>query len=125
MKIGELVEFIKLRVSYTYFKNRIPKEAPDNSASVRFSGGFPTRETGIRQPSFQIIVRSGSSKVDFSKSEEIANQIFDSLTNLSEVVIGGDSIVIIRSMNSTPIFLGCDANDRPIYSLNFEMVVRP
>jgi hypothetical protein len=125
MKLNPLIDFIESKVPYTYFSNRFPKESPDNCAYVKLTGGFPTRESGVKQPSFQIVVRSGSSQVDWNKSEEIANKIYEELTNLQEVSIGQYSITIIRCMNSNPLYLGSDENDRPLYSINFQMVVRP
>jgi hypothetical protein len=40
-------------------------------------------------------------------------------------MIGDESIVIMRAMNSVPLFIGNDDNNRPIYSMNFDCVVRP
>jgi hypothetical protein len=45
--------------------------------------------------------------------------------NLQNVMIGDESIVIMRAMNSVPLFIGNDDNNRPIYSMNFDCVVRP
>ncbi|MEH7381757.1 minor capsid protein [Bacillus sp. JJ1533] len=124
MKLDSLIDFIESQVPYTYFKNRIPKESVDDCASVKLTGGFPTRDTGIKQPSFQILVRGANTPEGWSESENIANQLYESLTNLEEVMIGEYSVVAIRCMNSVPLFLGTDENDRPIYSLNFSMIVR-
>lgn len=126
MKIQELIAFIRSLVPGTYFPNTYPisPNAPDKCAVVKLTGGFPTSQwTGKKQPSFQIRVRGeerGQSEV-----EERAYAIHEALTNLQNVKIGNHSVVIIRSMNSTPIHIGDDENNRPIYSMNFDMVIRP
>jgi hypothetical protein len=126
VKALELISFIKARVNGVYYPNTFPisTSAPDDCATVKLTGGFPTDEwTGKKQPSFQILVRGKvSGQAD---AETKAYAIFDALTNLREVTIGSDSVVVIRAMNSAPIFIGNDDNNRPIYSLNFSCVVRP
>ncbi|MBX6361283.1 MAG: hypothetical protein IRZ03_14525 [Acidobacterium ailaaui] len=126
MKVLELIQFIKSRVPFTYYPNAFPADGvntPDECAVVTLTGGFPVDELGKRQPSFQIRVRA--KKYDDATAEAKAYEIFDSLTNLENVTIGDDSIVIIRPLNSNPMFLGTDDNGRPIYSMNFSCAVRP
>jgi hypothetical protein len=124
VRILELITFIKTRVNGVYFPNSFPISAPDACAVVKLTGGFPPSQwTGKKQPSFQILVR-GNTK-DTSECEARAYAIYDSLINLRDVVVGDDSIVVIRAMNSVPLFIGNDENNRPIYSMNFDCVVRP
>lgn len=126
MKIQELIAFIRSLVPGTYFPNSYPisEKAPDKCAVVKLTGGFPISQwTGKRQPSFQIRVRGeagGQGEV-----EERAYAIHEALTNLRDVRIGNNSIVIIRAMNSVPLHIGEDENNRPIYSMNFDTVIRP
>ena|SRR5690625_374695 len=126
MKIQELISFIRGLVPGTYFPNSFPvsEEAPDKCSVVRLTGGFPTSQwTGKRQPSFQIRVRGeaqGQSEV-----EERAYEIHGALTNLRDVKIGNNSIVVIRAMTPVPVHIGDDENNRPIYSMNFDTVIRP
>jgi hypothetical protein len=126
MKILELINFIKGRVTGVYFPNRFPSsiDAPDGCIVVKLTGGFPTDQwTGKKQPSFQVMVRGA--KMGEANAESLAYQLHQSLTNLREITIGTSSVVVIRSMNSVPLFIGYDENDRPIYSMNFDCVVRP
>nr|MDH3163234.1 hypothetical protein [Bacillus licheniformis] len=44
---------------------------------------------------------------------------------MKEVMIGENSVVIIRATTSDPLFIGYDDNNRPQYSLNFDCVIRP
>jgi hypothetical protein len=124
VKTLELINFIKARVPGVYYPNRFPNDAPDEVVSVKLTGGFPTDQwTGKKQPSFQVMVR-GVVKGE-GACEAKAYDIHSALTNLREITIGTDSVVIIRAMNSVPLFIGYDENDRPIYSMNFDCVVRP
>ncbi|MEC1023574.1 minor capsid protein [Bacillus paralicheniformis] len=124
MKILELISFIESRVPGVYYPNRFPRGAADECISVKLTGGFPTSQwTGKKQPSFQVLVRGW--QAGEQDCEDKANEIFDSLTNLREVIIGESSVVIIRASTSVPLFIGYDDNDRPQYSLNFDCVIRP
>jgi hypothetical protein len=126
VKVLDLITFIKGRVNGVYYPNTFPisTKTVDDCATVKLTGGFPTDEwTGKKQPSFQVLVRG---KVNGQADAETqAYAIFDALTNLRDVMIGDESVVVIRAMNSMPIFIGNDDNYRPIYSLNFNCVVRP
>lgn len=125
MKIQELLSFIRNIIPGLYFPNSFPVSSDkkyDNCSAVKLTGGFPPSQwTGKKQPSFQIRVRGS----DIEECENRAYQIHEKLTNLKNVKIGENSIVIIRSMNSIPLHLGEDENNRTIYSMNFDMVVRP
>lgn len=126
MKILELITFIKSRVPGVYYPNAFPVSTAvaDDCSVVKLTGGFPPSQwTGKKQPSFQILVRgkaTGQAEV-----EARAYAIHEALMNLREVMIGSESVVVIRAINSVPLFIGNDENNRPIYSMNFDCVVRP
>lgn len=124
MKVQELITFIKTLVPGDYFPHSFPisRLAPDECSAVRITGGFPTSQwTGKRQPSFQIRVRG----TDDSETETRAYKIHKALTNLREVKVGDNSIVVIRAMTPVPVHLGEDENGRIIYTMNFDTVIRP
>lgn len=126
MKILELTSFVKARVNGVYYPNAFPisTTAPDACAVVKLTGGFPPSQwTGKKQPSFQIVVRGKIN--DQAECETRAYAIHEALLNLHNVTIGTDSVVIIRAVNSVPIYVGNDENNRPIYSMNFDCVIRP
>jgi Bacteriophage minor capsid protein len=126
VKIMDLITFIKTKVSYTYYPNAFPIDSQyvsDECATVKLTGGFPTRETGVRQPSFQVLIRG--KQYGTPSVEAKAYELYDALTNVKEVTIGTSSVVVIRAMSSVPLYIGDDSNGRPIYSLNFDTVVRP
>jgi hypothetical protein len=124
VRILELITFIKTRVNSVYFPNAFPISAPDVCAVVKLTGGFPPSQwTGKKQPSFQILVRGEANNP--ADVEARAYALHESLMNLRNVTVGDESVVIIRAMSSAPLFIGNDENNRPIYSMNFDCVVRP
>lgn len=126
MKILELISFIKARVPGVYYPNAFPVSTatPDVCSIVKLTGGFPPSQwTGKKQPSFQVLVRGKAG--DPAEVETRAYAIHEALMNLRNVTVGDESVVIIRAMNSVPLFIGNDENNRPIYSMNFDCVVRP
>lgn len=124
MRILDLITFIREQVAGVYYPNSFPTTSKDDCVLVRLTSGFPTDQwTGKKQPSFQIQVRNSATKI--ADCEAQAYEIHKALTNLRNVWIGESSVVIIRSMNSVPVFIGFDENERPIYSMNFDCVVRP
>lgn len=127
VKIKELIAFIESLVPGTYFPNSFPEstKAPDKCSAVRITGGFPTSQwTGKKQPSFQIRVRGESGASD-EEVESRAYDIHNALENLRNIKIGDHSVVVIRPMTSVPQKLGNDENNRPIYTMNFDTVIRP
>lgn len=130
MRIRDLVNFIENLVPGRYSENSFPLESKyDEWTAVRLTGGFPINQwTGKKQPSFQVRVRGNPDNADHNEPEDTearAYEIHQALTNLTNVKIGNASIVKIRAMNSVPLPIGNDENNRPIYSMNFDTVVRP
>ena len=124
MRILELINWIKSRVSYTYYPNRFPPNAIDDCAVVVLHAGEAASEwTGKRIPHFQVLVRGKPN--DHAGAEEKAAEIFDALINAAHVEIGSDHVVQIQAMGSAPFFIGEDENFRPIYSMNFRAIIRP
>lgn len=139
IKAIELVDYIKAKVPYTYYVNEFPTNAKDDGAYVRMTGGFPASEwTSKKRPSFQVVVRGASGNAQYA--EDIAYQIYADLHNRSNFLLStielGDSyylgtgeeleqspksIVHCRADQSSPIYLGRDENDRPLYSINFTL----
>jgi len=131
LKILDLIHFVNSRVPFDYYPNSFPlpsEYVPEFCATVKLTGGFPPSDLGTKRPSFQIMVRGGhdaNGMVDIPGCEAKAYEIYEALTNIENVTIGNDSVVIIRANNSAPIYIGDDDNGLPIYSMNFTCVVRP
>lgn len=127
MRIMDLIAFIRAEVPGQYYPNKLPivsEFVPAQCASVTIMpGGTYDENTGKRQPSFQVLVR-GEVYGD-AEAEERAYKIFDALANKKNVWIGADSLSIIRPVGSAPFYIGADDNGCPIYSMNFNTVVRP
>jgi hypothetical protein len=124
MKIPELINFIKSLVPGDYYANGFPVSSVDQCSMVKLSAGAPPDEwTGKKQPTFQVLVRGEESEQ--AEVENRAYAVHNALMNRRNETIGNESIVIIRAMNSVPFFIGNDENNRPLYSMNFECVIRP
>lgn len=129
MRILELIEFIRSRVSYVYFPNRFPREDDpshriDACAAVSiYPGEGADAWTGKRIPHFQVLVRGNPD--GHAEVEAKANEIFDALVNARFAQIGSDQIVQITAIGSAPFYIGDDHNDRPVYSMNFRAVIQP
>lgn len=127
MKILDLITYVRSAVNFQYYPNKFPRDSqhvPNACAVVAIQPGSGIDEwTGKKQPSFQVLVR-GETNGD-GPTETRAYEIFNALANKKDVTIGGESVVIIRPLGSAPFYIGADANDRPIYSMNFNVVLRP
>jgi len=124
MKIQELISYIKSLVNFSFYPYVFPTTAADECGVVSiFAGPSVDEDTGVSRPSFQVLIRG--KRKDFQKTEARAYEVFEALANKKNQLIGAHSVVIIRPQSSTPIFIGLDETDRPVYSLNFETVIRP
>lgn len=139
IKAIELIDYIKAKVPYTYYVNDFPRNAKDDGAYVRMTGGYePSEWTTKKRPSFQVVVRGGKDNGPYA--EETAYKVYRELHNrsnftLSDIELGDSyylgtgeeletkpkSIVHCRADQSSPIYVGKDENDRPIYSMNFTL----
>lgn len=124
MRIQDLITYVRSLVEFAYYPNVFPPTADDECAVITIHAGMPQDQyTGLKYPSFQILVR-GKPR-DFQNTEARAYEIFEAIANKKNQQIGADSVVIIKPQGSAPFFIGVDENDRPIYSMNFDTVIRP
>jgi Bacteriophage minor capsid protein len=124
MRIQELLTHVKSLVNYAFFPYAFPTTAADECGIVTIIQGLPEDvETGVKRPNFQVLIR-GKAR-DFNLAEAKAWEVYRALANKKDVRIGAHSVVVIRPQSSTPIFIGLDEAERPVYSLNFETVIRP
>jgi len=97
--------------------------APDVAVAVMPAGGdWQPDRTGHDIPAIQIIVRGAPH--DPHGSFEAARAIYSELTGLGPAVLdpgGPDEVFLIgaTAVQSAPVPLGPDGNDRPEWSLNF------
>ncbi|SDZ05185.1 minor capsid protein [Thermoactinomyces sp. DSM 45892] len=107
-----------------YYPFLFPTTSEDECCVVSIHSGMPENQyTRVQYPSFQLLIRGKPNAL--KETEGMAYHLYEVLANKREQTIGESSIVVIRSESSSPIFLGTDEANRPIFSLNFGMVVRP
>lgn len=116
--IPDITAYLRVSVPFTYVANEFAAGNPDDCAYVRMSGGYePSEWTSKRRPAFQVLVRAKSS----AKAAQIADAIFEDLASKGEFYFGTIRVVKCRANQSSPIYLGKDANDRTMFSLNFTL----
>lgn len=97
---------------------------PDDVVSVfAYAGGAVERthdSSGNANPSIQVRVRSASATTARLKIQNIFNHL-DGITNTT---IGGSFVLRIEALNSGPIPLGRDENNRTEYTWNFSVLLR-
>ncbi|WP_078390722.1 minor capsid protein [Shouchella patagoniensis] len=127
MRVMDLMAFIRAEIPGQYYANKLPpanEYVPAKCVSVTIHpGGGVDEWTGKKAPSFQLLVR-GEVNGD-PEAEARAYEIFNALANRKDVKIGADSLSIIRPVGSAPFYIGADDNNQPIYSMNFNTVIRP
>lgn len=131
MRVMDVITFIREETdapTYRLFPNKFPRDVagvPDYCGTVTITpGGGVDEWTGKRTPSLQVLVR-GTRETGMEQAETKAHEIFNALKNKRDVTIGSESIAIIRPVGAEPFYIGDDDNYRPIYSMNFNVVVRP
>lgn len=107
---------LRQAIPYPYVGNEFEASNPDNCAYTRLTGGFrPSEWTTKSKPSFQVVVRA----VKTSTADTKATEIYSHLNGKGEFYIGTTRIIKCMADQSSPIYLGKDANGRVMYSLNF------
>lgn len=115
LTVPDINAYLRKAVPYTYVGNEFETGNPDDCAYTRLTGGLPPSEwTTKSKPSFQVVVRGKASVADAK-----ATEIFTHLHGKSEFHIGSTRIIKCKADQSSPIYLGKDANSRAMYSLNF------
>ncbi|MEK4349658.1 minor capsid protein [Paenibacillus sp. FSL R5-0475] len=102
----------------TVVGNDFIADNPDDCAYVRITGGPPPKEwSSVAYPSFQVIIRAKKS----ADAEAKANVLFEALHGKAEFTIGTTRVVKCLADQSAPWYLGPDANNRSLYSINFTL----
>jgi hypothetical protein len=73
----------------------------------------------IKYPELGLRVRN----VDDATAYNKAKSILDLLIDVSNTVIGSTKIISIEAINSDPLFVEQDENDRYVYSVNFSLTI--
>lgn len=126
MKAKELIDYLILLGFSVYPDPHHMPEVPESMLPCLFvfgSGGFGSdNDLPIRFPSFQIVVKGKNAKTkpsEMSITEDLAMSLINALDQRTNYTIGGNTVYYSRSQQSSPIPLGLDINDHPIFSTNF------
>lgn len=107
----------------TIFLEELP-QSPD-AAIALFSTGGPqaSGKHGYDSPVVNVHVRGAANDVIGALAK--ATAIYDALHGLHSMALpGGIRVINCLGLQSGPITIGRDQNDRPRYSLNFQLEVR-
>lgn len=96
---------------------------PDTAIIIARSGGLsPNPKWLLDYPNIQVRVRGA--KHNYSGAHDKGEEIKDLLLGITSQDVDGDRWVSI-TMPGDMGFIGYDENDRPHFSLNFQMIVEP
>ncbi|MDR7237119.1 minor capsid protein [Neobacillus drentensis] len=132
MRSKEFIEFLTAE-GFNVFPdpNFIPQlnESQLPALFVFGSGGFEAdRELPMEFPTFQVIAKGKNYKTDFTqmdKTEQLCKQLIQQMHEVDHQFIGSNLVYSIRSMQSNPIPIGLDEQDRPTFSMNFRLKIQP
>jgi hypothetical protein len=132
MRSKEFIDFLTAEGFHVFpDPNFMPqlKESQLPTLFVFGSGGFePDRELPMEFPTFQVFAKGKNYKVDFTQmdaTEQLCKQLIRQLQEVDHLVIGSNLVYSIRSMQSNPIPIGLDEQDRPTFSMNFRLKIQP
>jgi len=97
------------------------KDAPDTLITIYdVAGNIPEPGLDINRPGIQVLVRGDQNGYNaaYSKCENIR----DTLLGLPSQTINGDIWASV-TMSSDIIFVGYDDKDRPLFTLNFLLII--
>ncbi len=100
----------------------LPK-VPHKAIAISDTGGLPPNPKWLLDyPSCQIMVRGAPG--GYSDARTKAIRIKDELLGITSLDVNSNRIVSI-TMAGDVTFLGPDENERPLFSLNFRLIVQP
>lgn len=122
VRIMDLIDWLESYVPYPYFINDFPATAPDVSAVVRLMPGEPLNPyVPIPRPDFQVVLRSA--RGEDLEAEAAGHNLLIQLHRKSGGQLSGYRLVLCKSEQSVPFYLGSDDNGRPLYSVNFQLTL--
>lgn len=111
--------------------NFIPANLPENKYPCLFvfgTGGFaPHQYVPTERPTFQVYVKGKSYKSDpfhMGSAEALAKSLIRHLHRRANFQIGSVQVFSCLASQSSPIYLGLDEGDRPLFSTNFTFYLR-
>lgn len=106
--------------------NFLPADIPENKLPCLFvfgTGGFePHAYVPTERPTFQIIIKGKSYKAlpaNMSETEALGKHLIKHLHRRVNYQAGSVRVISSTASQSSPISLGLDDKDRPVFSTNF------
>ena len=94
-------------------------DVPDLCVSLRDSGGKPPYlNYELDEPELQFLIRAA--KGGYLAAEAKAREVHDALHGVTDTVINATRYLLINAATS-PIYIGNDDDNRPLFSINFEV----
>lgn len=119
MSIMDFVTFLKdLGVTTPIFTDSFPVDSPVESITVEIGNDFGSRGT-VYNVTLTLTVRSDLK----SKAEEKSIELIGLLKNLTDVEVGNAQIIMVKSQQIVPSYLGKDENNQHYYMNNFRLLV--
>lgn len=119
MSIMDFIAFLKgLGITTPLFADAFPDGSPAESMTVELGNDFGSRGS-VYNATLTITVRSDSKQMAESKSREVISL----LKNLSDQEVGNAQIIMIKSQQIVPGYLGKDENNQHYYMNNFRVLV--
>jgi hypothetical protein len=107
------------------FHGRLPDDPSEAIAFLEQGGLAPSNVfdgSGPRQPTLQVMVRADAT--DYVRSREIVQSVFDTLHCQANLIANGRFYLSVDAQQE-PIWLGYDNNERPMWSINFQLMFLP
>lgn len=119
MSIMDFITFLKgLGIVTPIYPNAFPETASDDSLVVEIGSSFGSRGS-VHEIPLTITVRSTS----MSKGEPVALDVNNKLKDLSNEIVNGKQIILIKAQQLVPPYLGKDANGKHYYMLDYRVLV--
>lgn len=119
MSIQDFIKFLKSFVSIPFYPNAFPATAPVQSIMVEVGQGIGSRGS-VSDVTLTLTVRAEK----MGKAESISQEIINKLDGLTDEPIGeSGQIVLIKSQQLVPSYLGKSDSDNHYYMNNFRVLV--
>ncbi len=100
----------------------LPK-SPDEVIAVSDTGGLsPNPKWLLDYPVVQVLVRGKLNGYQSARTRAL--RIKDELLGITSLDVNGNRLVSV-TMNGDIAFIGVDQNERPMFSLNFRLIIQP
>ena len=102
----------------------IAPDSPDRVIAIADTIGLdPNPKYLLDYPACQIMVRGASS--DYINARQEAKTVVDLLLGITSQDVLGDRLVAVNMNGSGPYFIGRDESMRPLFAINFALIVEP